>query len=871
MASGKENTLDGVKRGLTFSSPSKASERYGMFPQALSPSEETAESVEELRHQMFTMTFSPPGKSESGSSVGSRKPLGERRVGFAAGTNEGGRASSRPKRQCTPRRASVAEEKDDEEEEEEPSKAVTPVSEQRRRAERYAFVAASAASVCESPAPSKLLPQREALTPRDADAREYKRHVAALRLQALLHRRRAVRAFTKTAKMAREQREQRRVQRGLSSVSTLTTFSTLSSPPPPPLSLEEATQNRGPPPFSEEEDLGDSKEAFVLREALRRASEENARLEAKLSAALGDVEKLHQEHLTHREEEEQRLLLEEKRDLALVEKSEAALERKRRDEDEVLELRARVAEEKAVALELDLKKFEAEAAARAELAEAKLLSEVAALKSTTDVQDEFLREAQKMAVDAEDRARAACAAAAAASASLRLSRSELDRDRASWDALRRSLHNQVVELRGNVRTFVRVRPAGADAESVIVCNSTSRQNNKGSSSLSSSSSSSSSSGGGDVVEVPEAVASGGPPRQRRTHQFAVDRAFSPSADQAQVFAAVEPFVQSAIDGYQVCVFAYGQTGSGKTHTVVGEPNGPGRGLLGRALDLIFREIDDLSQHRGWTFEAVSLQAYEIYLDKVYDLLDDSVSSSSAQQHHNKVNNRRSSSMFLGGGASSIDVKDKALEVVATGGDVYVKGLSEVTATTDAKAASILNAATRRRRTSATKSNAKSSRSHCVFSMSFKGSHPAFGDRSGKLNLVDLAGSERLKASGSADDPNLLREAQHINTSLAALGNTIAALARNSNSKKTQADHVPYRDSKLTHLLQNSLGGEGKTLAIFNVAPEDTHHRESINTLRFAQKVSKCVLGPGPACQTSKANGLCPKCAAAAAKQAPLVA
>ena len=813
-------SLDGVKRGLRFSSPMQPSERCGAFAGALTPEDEEDGSVD-AAGKMFTMSFSPPpGKKSETTTTMKREPLGERRVSFVAGTQDGGHGV---KRRATPH----AKKKEDEDDEDA----------SRRRAERYSAMAYSALSKCESPAPSKLLPQREALTPRDADAREYKRHVAALRLQALLHRRRAVRAFTKTARLAREHR----VVHHQSAVSSLTDGET---------DMTDTTVKNS---------------ARGLREALQAAAMEKRNLEAKLAAAMEDLD------------QQRRLSLESFDDEKFAE------------EREVLELRASLAEEKVRALQLDLEKAVAdhevtmEAAVEAARAQyegdlTKYETELAALRSTTEVQEVFLTEARKMAVDAEDRARAACAAAAAAHATLTLTTRALDRDRAQWDATRRVLHNQVVELRGNIRTFVRVRPALDTASPpIITSNPAARASNATT---------------GDIVEVPEVVSAGGPPRQRRTFQFAVDRVFPPTTDQADVFDAVKPFVQSAIDGFQVCVFAYGQTGSGKTWTTVGDDTPQGRGILGRALDLFFDEINDLQASRGWTFDGdtVVIQAYEIYLDKVYDLLD-----KKQQQHHHtsgpvptqtttttqgttqqeqKKKHRRYSTMFPGGAPGgggnapakaatkrrmsmmmppvkehqstndvSGDRSKKALDVMANGnGDVTVQGLTEVGAATAEEAAEILANATRRRRTSATKSNAASSRSHCVISLSFHGTHPSFGTRRGKFNLVDLAGSERLKTSGSSDDPALLREAQHINTSLSALGNTIAALARNSTSGK-KPDHVPFRDSKLTFLLQPSLGGDGgKTLAIFNVALEQKHHRESLATLNFAKKVSKCIVG-----------------------------
>ena len=236
---------------------------------------------------------------------------------------------------------------------------------------------------------------------------------------------------------------------------------------------------------------------------------------------------------------------------------------------------------------------------------------------------------------------------------------------------------------------------------------------------------------------------------------------------------------------------------------VGAAPGADAGLLQRSLPLVFDGVEQLKATQGWTFE-LSVEMLEIYLDKVYDLLGD------------------------GGEPQPRAVRD-------TGEAIAVDGLKRVAVSCPEEADLVLAAARKRRHTSATKSNDHSSRSHCLFALHV---HGASGDgrevRRGCLNLVDLAGSERLAASGSNDDPKLLKEAQFINSSLAALGNTISALTSGDRA------HVPFRDSKLTFLLQPCLGGDAKTLAIFNLAPELQHHKETLCTLRFGQKVTKCA-------------------------------
>ena len=163
------------------------------------------------------------------------------------------------------------------------------------------------------------------------------------------------------------------------------------------------------------------------------------------------------------------------------------------------------------------------------------------------------------------------------------------------------------------------------------------------------------------------------------------------------------------------------------------------------------------------------------------------------------------------------------------------GLTHLPVSTVQDVLGAINQASKKRAVSATNMNERSSRSHLVFTLTMRGVHRETGEtREGVLNLVDLAGSERLSRSGSAECPKLLKEAQCINKSLSTLGNVIGALHR-------QSTHVPYRDSKLTHLLQNSLGGDSKTLMFCNLSAESASMNESLCSLRFAKKVNSCEM------------------------------
>ena len=286
--------------------------------------------------------------------------------------------------------------------------------------------------------------------------------------------------------------------------------------------------------------------------------------------------------------------------------------------------------------------------------------------------------------------------------------------------------------------------------------------------------------------------------------FRFDHVFEPEEQNGAVFDTVgSDLVNGIIEGFNCTVFAYGQTGSGKTHTMLGPPVGGNEddaGILQRSLGLVFDGVATLEQTQGWKFE-LSVEMLEIYLDGVYDLLGDST--------------------------KKLTVRETLEE------DIVVEHLTRRKVECAEDADQILRAASRNRHTAATNSNKTSSRSHCLFALRISGTN-GIETREGVLNLVDLAGSERLNVSGSGADPQLLREAKFINSSLSTLGTVVGALAKKDRS------HVPYRDSRLTFLLRPSLCGDAKCLAIFNLAPEKAHLRESLSTLRFGQKVTKCA-------------------------------
>ncbi|KAJ4772316.1 P-loop containing nucleoside triphosphate hydrolases superfamily protein [Rhynchospora pubera] len=286
--------------------------------------------------------------------------------------------------------------------------------------------------------------------------------------------------------------------------------------------------------------------------------------------------------------------------------------------------------------------------------------------------------------------------------------------------------------------------------------------------------------------------------------FRFNRVFGPSATQEEVFSDMQPLIRSVLDGYNVCIFAYGQTGSGKTHTMTGpkELTEETRGVNYRALNDLFH----ISETRRDTFSyEISVQMMEIYNEQVRDLL--------ATGGINKKLEIRSSSQNGG-----LAVPDANIVPVSTTSEVI----------------ELMNLGHKNRAVSSTAMNDRSSRSHSCLTVHVQGRDLMSGAvLRGSMHLVDLAGSERLDKTGAKGD--CLKEATYINKSLSALGDVIASLAQKNS-------HVPYRNSKLTQLLQDSLGGQAKTLMFVHISPEYDAAGESLSTLKFAERVATVELG-----------------------------
>ncbi|KAG8492556.1 hypothetical protein CXB51_009980 [Gossypium anomalum] len=357
------------------------------------------------------------------------------------------------------------------------------------------------------------------------------------------------------------------------------------------------------------------------------------------------------------------------------------------------------------------------------------------------------------------------------------------------EKLRKKLHNTILELKGNIRVFCRVRPQLADD---------------------------SSSNHGKVFSYPTVMEyldrSIDMTHNGQKHSFIFDKVFMPDVSQEEVFVEISQLVQSALDGYKVCIFAYGQTGSGKTYTMMGKPGLPDeKGLIPRSLEQIFQTTRAL-QHQGWRYE-MQVSMLEIYNETIRDLLS---------------TNRDSSRFENGVTGKQYMIKHDA------NGNTQVSDLTIVDVQSSREVSFLLDRAAQSRSVGRTQMNEQSSRSHFVFTMRITGVNESTEQQvQGVLNLIDLAGSERLTKSGSTGDR--LKETQAINKSLSSLADVIFALAK-------KEDHVPFRNSKLTYLLQPCLGGDSKTLMFVNLSPEPSSAGESLCSLRFAARVNACEIG-----------------------------
>ncbi|XP_055919873.1 kinesin heavy chain [Eupeodes corollae] len=277
--------------------------------------------------------------------------------------------------------------------------------------------------------------------------------------------------------------------------------------------------------------------------------------------------------------------------------------------------------------------------------------------------------------------------------------------------------------------------------------------------------------------------------------YLFDKVFKPNASQEKVFnESAKSIVTDVLAGYNGTIFAYGQTSSGKTHTMEGVIGDPVKqGIIPRIVNDIFNHIYTMEMNLEFH---IKVSYYEIYMDKIRDLLDVSKVNLSVHEDKNRV--------------------------------PYVKGATERFVSSPEDVFEVIEEGKSNRHIAVTNMNEHSSRSHSVFLINVKQENLENQKKlSGKLYLVDLAGSEKVSKTGA--EGTVLDEAKNINKSLSALGNVISALA---DGNKT---HIPYRDSKLTRILQESLGGNARTTIVICCSPASFNESETKSTLDFGRR------------------------------------
>ncbi|XP_010471246.1 PREDICTED: uncharacterized protein LOC104751068 [Camelina sativa] len=343
---------------------------------------------------------------------------------------------------------------------------------------------------------------------------------------------------------------------------------------------------------------------------------------------------------------------------------------------------------------------------------------------------------------------------------------------------RKELYNKILELKGNIRVFCRCRPLNFKEIEAGVSMGIDVESAKN----------------GEVM-----VMSNGFPKK----SFKFDSVFGPNASQADVFEDTAPFATSVIDGYNVCIFAYGQTGTGKTFTMEGTQHD--RGVNYRTLENLFKITKE--RENRYNYE-ISVSVLEVYNEQIRDLLVPASQSASAPKR--------------------FEIRQ------VSEGNHHVPGLVEAPVKSLDEVWDVLKTGSNARAVGKTAANEHSSRSHCIHCVMVKGENLLNGEcTKSKLWLVDLAGSERVAKTEVQGER--LKETQSINKSLSALGDVIFALANKSS-------HIPFRNSKLTHLLQDSLGGDSKTLMFVQISPNENDQSETLCSLNFASRVRGIELG-----------------------------
>jgi hypothetical protein len=339
---------------------------------------------------------------------------------------------------------------------------------------------------------------------------------------------------------------------------------------------------------------------------------------------------------------------------------------------------------------------------------------------------------------------------------------------------RKRLNNELEDMKGKIRVYCRIRPLSkselTEPERAIRC-----------------------------YKIVDEMTITIDPDSKMPVTFAFDSVFGEDSTQEDIFEDTERLVQSAIDGYNVCIFAYGQTGSGKTFTIQGSDEYPG--LVPRSIVKLFEVLSTMTNYS----HELSVYMVEIYLSELKDLL-----------------------LKPGVAPKELEIKEDKT------GRIVIKNVTiEPNIKSVEQLENIFNNGLKHRKVRSTKMNDASSRSHLIFAVEIKcqNMHTDQPATIGKLTFVDLAGSEKASKTGVSDEG--AAEAIAINQSLSQLGLVIHALS-------TNAKQVPYRDNVLTRVMKDSLGGTAKTLMFVNCSPSQYNTAETKNSLRYAESAKKIV-------------------------------
>ena len=333
---------------------------------------------------------------------------------------------------------------------------------------------------------------------------------------------------------------------------------------------------------------------------------------------------------------------------------------------------------------------------------------------------------------------------------------------------RKLLHNQLEDLRGKIRVFCRIRPM-SDQEYKKNC--------------------------GNITTIIDDFSFNVEANPGKLKKYSFDAVFGPTATQEEVFEDTRRLIQSAVDGFNVCIFAYGQTGSGKTYTIQGYEGKAG--IIPRGIDELFGIVAGLSANYSCSINCYMVELHMLHL---IDLLRPKTKESPP--------------------ALTIKTDYKGM--------VYIPEVYMVACESSAHMKVIFEEGIKNRHTSKTKMNETSSRSHLIFCILVEVNNLESGEKTtGKICFVDLAGSERLGRSEAT--PENLKESTAINKSLLALGDVISALTN-------KVSHIPYRNNKLTMLMSDSIGGTAKTLMFVNISPANINREETLMSLFYGDKV-----------------------------------